>query len=423
MSEYAKAIIANAVTGDKDTTALISLLLPEWVENQHDNSILQTIITLTTTDKPVTPKTIAGIITSVVGVEETRSLFQSQSAVIDYIKQCNNPDGLSIKLCADQIKLDYIRREIRSAAKRVVDNLPVYQSAEEAASGAIEIMATGVDATIGDADAYTPEDAVKAYDDMRKAEASGLFHTWEFPFPSWQRYARFKQSEIVVFAAPSETGKSHFGLQMLAEACRRGDRVALFSGEMTPPELIDRLINHGLDRHDGDLDKSRIEVLSWDFIIYNGTITIDKILAACVRAKAMGRAFHLVIVDHVHLMDFDGKDGYRIALNRAMARFKGDVCNRLRAGVVLLCQLRKPENSSPNRRPRKSDIRESAAIENIADWIFLMARTNEDDVECTDARIWNDKRRGGRRLPTIDVHISDKHNRIVEGVGSESAVF
>jgi replicative DNA helicase len=427
LSENAKAIIRQAVAGDKDTSALISVLKPEWIENAHDQAIVRTIIDLSVSNKPISPGTISKRIAGVVGSDECRKLFRSQAAVKEYVEACENPDGSRIKAHADQIKLDYIKREIEAATKRVIDSLPTYQSAEDAASGAIEILASGVDATIGDRGAYSPEQAVEGFMQMREAERSGVYHTWEFPFPTWQRYARFKQSQIIVFAAPSETGKSWFGDHMLETACKAGDRVALFTGEMTPEEHVERLVKMG-GISEAQLDTEAAarrlkEVMSWDFVIYDGTITIEKILAAVIRADAMGKPFHMVIVDHVHLMDFDGKDGYRLALNRAMSKFKGEIANRLRCGVVLLCQLRKPENSEPNRRPRKSDIRESAAIENIADWIFLMARTDEDNVQSTDAKIWNDKRRSGRRMPTIEVHISEKQNRLVEGVGSASAIF
>lgn len=422
MNENARSIIAQAVAGDRDTSALIAILKPEWIDDPQSAAILTTIIDLSIGEKPITPTTISKRIAGVVGTDECRKLFATHGAVKEYVEKCENPDGSRMKAHTDQIKLDYIKREIKTATKRVIDSLPTYQSAEDAASGAIEILAAGVDSTIGESGAYASEQAVKSYLLQREQEATGVFHSWEFPFHTWnQRGIRFKQSNIVVFAAPSETGKSWFGDHMLEKVCKAGDRVALFTGEMTPEEHIERLVKMG-GFSDAQLDSAaalkRLEqVMSWDFTIYDGTITIDKILAACIRAKAMGKPYHMVIVDHIHLMEFDGKDGYRIALNSAMAKFKGEICNRLKCGLLLLAQLRKPENSDPNRRPRKSDIRESAAIENIADFIFLMAQTDEDNVESTHAKIWNDKRRGGRRLPTIDVFICDRANRLTETEG------
>jgi replicative DNA helicase len=421
MSESARAIIAQAVKGDRDTSALISILEPEWIENPHDQAVIRTIIDLSVGEKPVTANTISKRIAGVIGTEDCRKLFKGQKAVAEYVGKCENPDGSRMKSHADQIKLDYIKREILSGCKRVVDSLPSYQSAEDAASGAIEILAAGIDPSIGQSGAYNQQQAVESWLEQRAAEASGVFHTWDWPFETWNKKARFKQSQIVVFAAPSETGKSWFGDHVLEKVCKTGDRVALFTGEMTPEEHIERLVKMG-GFSDLQLDSpaalQRLEtVMGWDFTIYDGTITIEKILAACIRAAAIGKPFHTIIVDHVHLMDFEGKDGYRIALNRAMSKFKGEIANRLRCGVVLLCQLRKPEDSSPNRRPRKSDIRESAAIENIADYIFLMARLDEDNIESTVSNIWNEKRRGGKRFPTIEVCIADKANRLVETEG------
>jgi len=422
MSENAKAIISLAVTGDKDTSALISLVIPDWIENAHDQAIVRTIIDLSVATKPISAGTISKRIAGVVGADECRTLFRSQKAVKEYVEACENPDGSRMKAHAEQIKLDYIKREIKSATKRVIDSLPTYQSAEDAASGAIEIIASGVDATIGESGAFSPEAAVRGYVEMRDEEESGVFHTWEWPFETWQRSSRFKQSQVVVFAAPSESGKSWFGVQMLRTACIAGDRVAYFTGEMTPPELVERLVQ--IEMGDGASEAAALATIeSWDFVMYDGTVTIEKIQAAVVRAKAMGKPFHMTVVDHIHLMDFPGKESYRINMNRALSIFKSEIANRMKCGIVLLAQLRKQETSAPNQRPRKDDIRESKGIENIADWIFLMARTNEDEVTSTDAKIWNDKRRGGKRMPTIEVHISDKKCRLVEGVASGTGIF
>lgn len=416
MSEHAKAIIAQAVKGDRDTPLLLTMLTPDWIEDAHDAAIVGTIIDLSINDKPVSPKTIGGRLAGVIGSDEARKLFKSQAAVVEYVKKCENPSGARMGAHAEQIKLDFVKREIKAATKRVIDSLPNYQSAEDAATGAIEILAAGVDANIGEAGAYGPEQALDSYIEMRDAEASGVFRTWEFPFHTWSLRARFKQSQVIVFAAPSESGKSWFGLQMLRTACKQGDRAAYFTGEMTPPELIERLVK--IEMGSGKSEEEALaEIESWDFVIYDGTVTIEKIQAACIRAKAMGKSFHMVVVDHIHLMDFPGKESYRINMNRAMSIFKSEIANRYKCGIVLLAQLRKQESSAPNQRPRKDDIRESKAIENIADWIFLMARTDEDNVESTVANVWNEKRRGGKRLPTIEVYICDRLNRLVETEG------
>lgn len=417
MSEHAKAIIAQSIKGDRDTSTLISVVIPDWIENPHDEAIIQTVIDLSVGDKPITANTISKRIAGVVGSDECRKLFKSQKAVKEYVEKCANPSGARIAALADEIKLDFIKREIKSATKRVIDSLPSWQSAEDAASGAIEILAAGVDVGIGESGAYGPGQAVESYVEMRDAEMSGVFRTWEFPFDTWNTRARFKQSQVIVFAAPSESGKSWFGLQQLRICCKAGDRAAYFTGEMTPPELIERLVRIEMGSGGKSEADALAEIESWDFVIYDGTVTIEKIQAACIRAKAVGKPYHMIVVDHIHLMDFPGKEGYRINMNRAMSIFKSEIANRYKCGIVLLAQLRKQETSSPNQRPRKDDIRESKAIENIADWIFLMARIDEDNVESTVAKVWNEKRRGGKRLPTIEVFICDKLNRLIETEG------
>ncbi len=415
MCDNAKSIIHQCVNGDKDSSLLISILDPVWINSPHDSAILSTIIKLSTMGRPISASTISSRIAGVVGVEECKRMFTSQSAVESYIHACENECGWDISSCVEQIKLDYTKTNIQNATKLIIDALPTYESAADAASGSIEIIASNIDKSIGESGAHTQDEAVGSW---IKSMKDMNVKSWDFPFPSWSKRANFKQSQIISFAAPSEAGKTWFGLSMLENICASGDNVAVFSGEMTPEELIDRLVCMGgiSDTANTSAVMSRVEEIEkWNFTIYDGVITIDKIRAAVVRARAMGRPYDAVIVDHVHLMNFSGKDGYRIAMNDAMSVFKSEIANRERCGVILLAQLRKPPDSEINRRPRKSDIRESAAIENISDWIFLMARTNEDNVASTEAKIWNDKRRGGRgRLPTISVEISPVQNRLVE---------
>lgn len=420
MSDSAKAIIAQAIKGDKNVANLISLIDAKWVENQHDSAILSTIIDLSISSKPISSATIANRIAGVAGVEECRALFASQRAVSEYVEACDNPDGSSINAHAEQIKLDYVRRVIRENSKRIVDELPKFSSAEQAASGAIEIMASGIDTAIGDDGSEEAESLVQKW--LHSKQNPDVGWAFEWPLPTWAKRGKFRQSEIAIFAAPTGVGKSWFGIQMLQNACRSGARVALFSGEMTPEEQLDRIVQMAgyseADIEQGNLNSSVIsrleEVMDWDFTIYDGRITVDRIRAAVIRARAIGKPYQMIIVDHVHLMDFGASNSYRLALNNGMSILKSEIANREKCAIVLLAQLRRPADVQARTRPRKEDIKESSAIEQIGDYVFLMCRQDEDDVDSTVSTIWCDKRRKGRRFPSIDVEIHPRLNRIIE---------
>lgn len=420
MSESAKAIIAQSIKGDREVSSLITLVKHEWIENQHDASIIATIIDLSVAGKPITPKTIGARIAGVVGADVCKSLFQSQGAVADYVEACTNTDNSSIRAHAENLKMEHTKRSIVAATKRIVSELPKFSTAEQAASGAVEIMAAGVDASVGEENAEGGAELVQKWLESKRDESVGWAFDW--PLPTWAQRARFRQSEICIFAAPTGVGKSWFGTQMLQNACRAGANVAMFSGEMTPAEQMDRIIQMGgfteEDIEQGNLSVNvmdRIkEVEGWNFTIYDGRITIDRIRAAVIRARAIGKPYHMVIIDHVHLMDFGGGNSYRIALNNGMSILKSEIANREKCAVVALCQLRRPADADARRRPRKEDIKESSAIEQIGDYVFLMVRDDEDDVDSTASMIYCDKRRKGRRFPAVHVEIHPKLNRIVE---------
>jgi replicative DNA helicase len=420
VSDNAKAIVAQALKGDKEVASLVSMIDARWIENQHDAAIIATIIDLAVSGKPITSKTIAGRIAGVIGPDECRSLFTGQNAVVEYTQSCTNEDGSKIKAHAEQIKLDYVKRLVKENAKRVVDELPRFSSAEQAASGAIEIMASGIDQAIGDDGAEHSASLVQSW--LHSKQNADVGWAFEWPLPTWARRGKMRQSEIAIFAAPTGVGKSWFGIQMLQNACRSGARVALFSGEMTPEEQLDRIVQMGgyseADIEQGNLNPNVMarlqEVMDWDFTVYDGRITIDRIRAAVIRARAVGKPYNMVIIDHVHLMDFGASSNYRLALNNGMSILKSEIANREKCAIVLLAQLRRPSDSESRRRPRKEDIKESSAIEQIGDYVFLMCRQNEDDVDSTVSTIWCDKRRKGRRFPAIDVEIHPRLNRIIE---------
>lgn len=420
MSSSAKSIIAQAVSGDRETSSLITLIRPEWIDNLHDASIIQTIIDLSVGGKPVTPSTISKRIAGVIGSDECRKLFTTQKAVAQYVEQCENRDGSTIRAHAEHIKLEHTKRSIIAAARQVVEELPKFASAEQAASGAIEIMAAGIDGTIGEESAMDASQLVQSW--MVQKQDSDVGWAFDWPLPTWQKRGMFRQSEIAIYAAPTGVGKSWFGIQMLQQACRAGARVALFSGEMTPEEQLDRIVQMGgfseqaIEQGNLSLDvMPRVkEVESWDFTIYDGRITMDRIRAAVIRARAIGKPYHMVIIDHVHLMDFGNSNSYRIALNNGMSILKSEIANREKCAVVALCQLRRPADAEARRRPRKEDIKESSAIEQIGDYVFLMVREDEDDVDGTESVIYCDKRRKGRRFPAVRVEIHPKLNRLVE---------
>ena len=424
MSVYARGIIKLALEKDRSTYSLLTLLEPKWVEAERERTIIQTIIDLSISSRPISKETIASRISGVVGRDLCRELFSSQKGVVAYITAIEIEDKPSEAMAelAEQIKLDHTKETITRSVTEIMERLPEFTNAEQAASGAVEIMASSIDGAIMDEGAIEAPALVDRW--MKQKRAVDTSWSCEWIFPTWQKRGRLRSGQIVVFGAPTGVGKSWFLNGTVEAACRNGGRVAIFTGEMSAEEQLDRLIlAGGIDEvsirpetFDFDKVKERVEtVMDWDFVVYDGVITINKIRSAVVRARAIGKPFNMVLVDHIHLMDFGTGNNYRLNVNAAMTTFKSEIANRERCAVVLLAQLNRPPKDGPRKRPRMTDVRESSAIEQIADYAYLMARVNEDDEDSTASVIWCDKARGQRkRMPPIDVEIHPRLNRLVE---------
>lgn len=219
------------------------------------------------------------------------------------------------------------------------------------------------------------------------------------------------------------THNSWFGLQMLEKACEDHYRVALFSIEMSPEEQFARLLqmNSGISEEDlapGQFNyeaaKERIEQLrSYHYTILTGTTNIQRIKSTVLRARAIGQPYHMLIVDHMHLLDVGSRD-YRLGLNQALTEFRS-LANEQDLAIILLAQLRRPPQDNPDYRPRMTDFRESSGIEQIANFAFLMKRQEEaDGNESPYGTIWCDKHRNGPRFKSIEVMLHPRLHKLTE---------
>lgn len=227
-----------------------------------------------------------------------------------------------------------------------------------------------------------------------------------WPFDFWNTdNNEMRGGQITIFAAPSENGKSWFAIQSMVRNCLAGRKVVYFSGEMTSVEIIDRMIPIIGGGRDNAIEKMR----GLNFNIYDGS----KLTPDTIHGYFDNNYADLVIIDHLHLMSFSSSN-YRIELNEALASFKGDIANRYKTGMLILGQLKRGiEPFSVKNRPHVTDIRESSAIENIADWILLMAQEEPDNPLGSPSNIWCAKRRGGSRFSTIRVVLRPSEGGII----------
>ena len=214
---------------------------------------------------------------------------------------------------------------------------------------------------------------------------------------------------VYVIAARPSMGKTSLLLQILTEVCVKQQVPSLFfSGDLTIPHVIDRLIfNRALvplsKLHDpassvtkGDLQriqKSALELVASGLILNDSRdLTIEEV-AAISREERAKAGIGFVVIDHLHLI--------RSESTRPGTSRKHEMARVIRAIRNLARELELPilvsahlKRRADGRLPTSGDIRESRAIEYEADFIGLLHREGQmPNEDCVELRI--DKNHNG----------------------------
>ena len=82
----------------------------------------------------------------------------------------------------------------------------------------------------------------------------------------------------------------------------------------------------------------------------------------------------LIVVDYIQLMQMPGKTENRVNELSDISRSLKYLAKEVNAPVIVLSQLNRAVEQRPNKRPQMSDLRDSGAIEQDADLIFMLYR-------------------------------------------------
>ncbi|MGH2507903.1 MAG: replicative DNA helicase, partial [Ktedonobacteraceae bacterium] len=199
-----------------------------------------------------------------------------------------------------------------------------------------------------------------------------------------------QRADLIILAARPGNGKTSLALTIAAQAAlRQGQRVAIFSLEMSAKQLGLRLLAMEADEDQRRLRLGHIE--DWERVVTasdtlaEGTIWIDETPAvsmSSLRSKARRllttQGIDLVIVDYLQLMRATLPDGKRFQIREQeiaeISRGLKELAKELQVPVLALAQLNRALESRQNKRPQLSDLRESGSLENDADVVVFIYR-------------------------------------------------
>jgi replicative DNA helicase len=212
-------------------------------------------------------------------------------------------------------------------------------------------------------------------------------------------------------------GKTALALNMAVNAASHGHPVALFSLEMSAPQLAMRMLCSEARVNSYSLRTGHLRTEDWTALmkavstLAKYDIHVDDTPSASIveiRAKARrllrDKPTGLIIVDYLQLMQGQGRraENRQVEISE-MSRGLKMLAKDLHVPVLALSQLSRAVEQRTDKRPMLSDLRESGAIEQDADVVMFIHRDAQDPERKGEAEIIVAKHRNG---PTDSCNLS-----------------
>ena len=212
------------------------------------------------------------------------------------------------------------------------------------------------------------------------------------------------KGDLVILAARPSMGKTAFALNIALNVAGKNHRdesekktVALFSLEMGADQLVSRMICS-----EGMLDSEKIKKGTLDnddmmkletavhflnqkniFIEDSAFIKVNEVKAKCKLLKNE-HGLDLVVIDYLQLLQGSKRTDNRQQEVSEISRSLKQMARELECPVIALSQLSRSVESRHDKRPMMSDLRESGSIEQDADIVSFLYRSDYYRSEDTD---------------------------------------
>ena len=214
------------------------------------------------------------------------------------------------------------------------------------------------------------------------------------------------KGDLIILAARPSMGKTAFALNIALNVAGKNHRdesekktVALFSLEMGADQLVSRMICS-----EGMLDSEKIKKGTLDnddmmkletavhflnqkniFIEDSAFIKVNEVKAKCKLLKNE-HGLDLIVIDYLQLLQGSKRTDNRQQEVSEISRSLKQMARELECPVIALSQLSRSVESRHDKRPMMSDLRESGSIEQDADIVSFLYRSDYYRSEDTDEK-------------------------------------
>jgi twinkle protein len=210
----------------------------------------------------------------------------------------------------------------------------------------------------------------------------------------------FRPAEYTVWTGINGHGKSLMLSQVLLGVVQQGERVMVFSGEMTPATQLKRMVKQagGVDRPTPDYLDALAQWLRDKVWVFNvvGSATIDRLLSVFGYARRR-YGIRQFVIDSLMMTDVPDDGPGSITKQKEAVQKIADFCKRTGSHIHLVAHPRKAGDES--RAPGKLDVAGSGKITDAADNVFSVwsarKEESEPDNDKPDALLELNKQRNG----------------------------
>ena len=193
-------------------------------------------------------------------------------------------------------------------------------------------------------------------------------------------------SDLILVGARPGMGKTSFALNIATNVAKQTKKtVCIFSLEMSAEQLVNRVLSSealvdSYSLRTGELGPEDWEHLAvaagelagCDILIDDTSgLTVTAMKAKLRRVKNLG----LVVVDYLGLMQGDGHKDNRVQEVSEISRSLKVMAKELNVPVICCAQLSRGPEGRTDKKPMLSDLRDSGAIEQDADTVIFLYRS------------------------------------------------
>lgn len=219
----------------------------------------------------------------------------------------------------------------------------------------------------------------------------------------------FGDGELCILAARPGVGKTAFATQIAMHHAGKGRPVLMASLEMRDRELISRIlyptagINHQWIRTNrvyqeavDELRAAKEKIGSPPLFVWSPGRVKASVIHAAASVLKSSRDLRLLVVDYLGLVRADDSSRQRYEQVGEMAKALRDIGQHLQIPVLCLCQLNREAGDA---EPKLTNLRESGDIEQDADVVAFLHRTDARDQSRVELIVAKDRQGAAGRTP------------------------